>query len=120
MRKKLEYLIIIFIGSVSAILNYFGIRSCVFFNLTGCPCPGCGLTRSIINVFKLNIKKSISYNILGIPVLIFIISYIFFRKKLEIILKKYQKIIIPLIVILVIISWCINLQNKLLYEKVYI
>jgi hypothetical protein len=38
---------------------------CPFKMLTGFPCPGCGITKSIIFLYDGNIVKSISYHIFG-------------------------------------------------------
>lgn len=39
--------------------------------LTGFPCPGCGITKSIIFFYKGEILTSLSYHLLGIPAVIF-------------------------------------------------
>lgn len=42
---------------------------CPFKMLTGMPCPGCGITKSMVYFYEGNLLKSISYHILG-PVVI--------------------------------------------------
>jgi len=56
-------------------LNLFnGIQSnhtlCIFKNLTGIPCPGCGLTRGTLAIFEGNFSEAFSYNILSIPIML--------------------------------------------------
>lgn len=41
---------------------------CMFKNITGLDCPGCGLSRSFIFLLKGDIPRSVSYHALGIPV----------------------------------------------------
>ena len=71
MKKYLPLIDIFFLGIISLVLNYFNIRICPFYNLFKIPCPGCGLTRSMLALFRLDIKESINANVLGIPLLIF-------------------------------------------------
>jgi hypothetical protein len=44
---------------------------CPFKMLTGFPCPGCGITKSLVYFYQGDIYKSISYHILGPFVIIF-------------------------------------------------
>lgn len=106
------------------LLFYFlNIRICVFYNLFKIPCPGCGLSRAIIQALHLNIIESIKYNVLGIPVIFFMITlvigfYYDYKKQITTFndfLKKYKLIFITIAIILTTISWIINLNNDLLY-----
>jgi hypothetical protein len=50
-------------------MNYFfgwTITPCVFKNLTGWPCPGCGSTRAAMAFFDLRIADAIRLNPMGI------------------------------------------------------
>jgi len=47
---------------------------CVFKNLTGHDCPGCGTTRAVISAVQLNFKNAWNYNyniVLVFPLLMF-------------------------------------------------
>ncbi|MFM8710161.1 MAG: DUF2752 domain-containing protein [Sphingomonadales bacterium] len=44
---------------------------CVFKMLTGLPCPGCGITKSIIFFYQGELYKSLSYHIFGPAVVLF-------------------------------------------------
>ena len=46
---------------------------CPFKMLTGFPCPGCGITKSLVYFYEGNILKSVSYHILGPFVIVFCI-----------------------------------------------
>lgn len=46
---------------------------CPFKMLTGFPCPGCGITKSLVYFYEGDILKSISYHILGPFVIVFCI-----------------------------------------------
>ena len=94
---------------------------CFFKYLTNIPCPGCGLTRSILSILNLDLIKAIKYNVLGIPLFIiilflniYLIKDIIYNKKSTItliykILNNYKTIII-----LLIISEIVNLYYYIL------
>ena len=70
MKRKDIFLDLIMLGTVSVIFNLVDIRICPFFYLFNIPCPGCGLTRSVLAIFKLDLKSSVQYNFLGIIIVI--------------------------------------------------
>jgi len=43
---------------------------CPMKMLTGLPCPGCGITKSLVFAYQGEIYKSISFHILGFPAII--------------------------------------------------
>lgn len=55
--------------------DYFTV--CGFKNLTGLPCPGCGLTHSFCAIGKGDLAGGIGYNLLGLPLfLLFVFIWI--------------------------------------------
>lgn len=56
--------------------DYFTI--CGFKNLTGLPCPGCGLTHSFCAMGKGHLLAAFGFNLLG-PVLFLIFALVWFR-----------------------------------------
>jgi len=40
---------------------------CMFYNLTGLPCPGCGFTRSLAALLVLDIQRSLYLHPFGLP-----------------------------------------------------
>lgn len=49
---------------------------CIFNFLFDVNCPGCGMTRSFIELLKLNFTKSLEYNVLTLPIGVSMIYYI--------------------------------------------
>ncbi|RZJ82514.1 MAG: DUF2752 domain-containing protein, partial [Chryseobacterium sp.] len=44
---------------------------CPFKMLTGFPCPGCGITKSIVFLYDGDLSRSLYYHIFGVPVVMF-------------------------------------------------
>ena len=44
---------------------------CLFKMLTGFPCPGCGITKSLVYLYEGNVQKSLYHHVLGPFVLLF-------------------------------------------------
>ena len=99
------------------------IRICLIYNLFKIPCPGCGLTNSIIYLAKGDILKSLQYNILTIPLIIiytlcscwYIFDMIRNKQSLKEITSKNKTKIIIISAIMCIISLIKNITNPLLY-----
>lgn len=93
---------------------------CLFKNIFKIPCPACGMTRAIKEIINFNIIKSFSYNILTFP-LILLLILIFIFNIIDIIFNKQyiDKIIktilnhYHIIIIILIISWIINIYRKI-------
>lgn len=86
-------LFIIFISLVFP-LEKMGYSVCIFYNLTGLPCPGCGMGRSIIHFFHLRFSDSFYYHPYGIPMSVIMLYFSFhlFFPRLENIIYKFQKL----------------------------
>ena len=94
---------------------------CLFKTLFHIPCPGCGLTRGFKALFKLDIIGSFKYNILCIPLFIFIVYYLYLivsdlinkdkktYERIKLFFNKYYIIII----ILIILSEIINIVRNI-------
>lgn len=50
-------------------------KLCIFRNITGIACPGCGMTRSLIASAHLHFTDAIAFHPLGPPVLVLLITY---------------------------------------------
>lgn len=60
-------------------MNIFKLESCPIKLLIGLPCPGCGMTRAILCLLKLDIKGSFRYNALWL-ILLFIVVVAILKK----------------------------------------
>ena len=49
---------------------------CPIKKILGLACPGCGMTRSLTALMKLDLVSSLKYNLLGIPFVIFLLILI--------------------------------------------
>ena len=85
-----------------AVLNYHNV-SCVFLSFFGIPCPGCGMTRALISVLKLDIIGAIKYNVV-IFFMPYVFAYIFFDFN-----HKFHKILLLGIAGIAIINWLIKI-----------
>lgn len=89
-----------------ALLSYFGI-GCPIKYITGISCPGCGMTRALISLLKLDINKAFYFHPLFPLVIIFLIVYCF-KSKVN---YKYYKCFIFIIVILFLIIYTYRLLD---------
>lgn len=115
---RLKNGVLLFVIIVLSVIFLLGFDiDCLFKTTFHIPCPGCGLTRAFIEIVNFRFINSFNYNILGLPLFIFLIitfivlikdficnnnSYIKFINKL---FNKYYIVII----ILLLISWFINI-----------
>jgi hypothetical protein len=61
---------------------------CGFKNLTGLPCPGCGLTHSFCEIGKGHMASAFAWNWLGIP--LFLMMILIWCKALFILTRQYR------------------------------
>lgn len=54
--------------AVAAPPDGLGFSICSFYNLTGIPCPGCGLTRSVSATLHGQLPLALYFNPFGIPI----------------------------------------------------
>ena len=91
--------------------------TCHFKELTGYECPTCGLSRSIYSLISLNIADSLSYNPLGIFLILGLFALLIkfsaeLTSKKEIIIhvtKSSRKLIIIFLLLLVFSTWILRL-----------
>ena len=59
--------VMVLLGSLALSLHPIDYNICLFHKLTGMPCPGCGLTRSLIAIWQGYPIRSFRFQPLGIP-----------------------------------------------------
>lgn len=92
--------------------------TCLFWQVTGIYCPSCGMTRAFHSMMSLNFIEAFNYNILSIPIFLFIIITImillyeiFFKKwkYIPFLLKNISnKYVISIILFFMLLSMLIN------------
>ena len=93
--------------------------TCLFKKVTGIYCPACGMTRAFYSIiYNFDLIQAFSYNILSIPLFIFIVSssfiliYEIITNKFNYIPKLLQllsnNLVLAFIFIFVIISFIVN------------
>ena len=53
--------------------------TCVFRSVTGIPCPGCGLARSVVTAMHGEVVKSLEYHRLGFVILVYVFLQFTYR-----------------------------------------
>lgn len=113
--KNILFLVILVLMPTLILLFNWKIP-CIFKKVFNISCPTCGLTRSIISLLNLDIHSSLNYNILGIPIFLFItVSIVFsiidiirnktvYIDKLLNVFEKYYYLIILVLTISMILN----------------
>ena len=88
--KKYNKLIVIPTLAVTFLLVYTNKLSinCPFHKITGLYCPGCGITRCILSILKLDFYQAFRYNPLVFIMLPFIILYFCYKLYIALFNKK--------------------------------
>jgi len=91
------------------LINHLPTRSfCPFHAITGLACPGCGMTRAMISLGQLKPGAALGYNLFSMPLLIFMILYVWPGKFPSFLQHQVFSIFI---LILVIIVWLMRLSG---------
>jgi len=114
--KNKQYIFLIIVVILMAILLIHGkiAIACVFYEITGLYCPGCGITRSILSLIDGNIYQAFRYNpiiFIDIP-LIIITSIIDFIYKDN---KKVKKVTNVIYIMLLIITLVFGVLRNIPY-----
>ncbi len=80
---------------------------CPILSVTGIPCPGCGMTRALINLLKLNFSQAFSYHPLCFFMPVFAVIIIS-EKKIN---KRLFNICIGIIIALFVLVYLTRLFN---------
>lgn len=118
MNNRIKNLCILIVLTIFLLVIEIIPVNCFFKQITGISCPACGMTRAFHSIMNFNFYKAFSYNILSIPLFIFIsISFLIFIY--EIISNKFNyapyilkilsnKYVIILITFFIIVSFILN------------
>lgn len=68
----------------------------MFYELTGLYCLGCGITRAIFSIIKLDFQSAIHNNFLIVIVIPFILYYLFIKIKAWIKFEKNNDLVYPM------------------------
>lgn len=105
--NKKEYLVLVVKRSMRAclLLLVLCLYRCPMRVLFHVNCPGCGMTRAILCVLKLDFCAAFQYHQL-FPLVILTVVYLVYREKMSI-GKKKEKIVLGLFLVLFVLRWCI-------------
>ena len=85
------------------ILLYLLDTTCIIKYFTNIPCPGCGLTRAFLSLFKLDLYKAFHYHPLFWTIPILFLYYLFDGKLFK--NKVINNLILIVIILLFINNW---------------
>lgn len=92
---------------------------CPMVVLTGIPCPGCGMTRSLFLLLTGRVGLSVRMHPMGLPVACIILYFMWNRYILGR-MAKGIKFMIVLVIVLLIALYCIRMYQFFLYREPYV
>ena len=105
MKKKQKDLISFLILGILIIALFIACNyriPCIFHEITGLHCPGCGGTRAIVSLIKLDIYQAFRYNMLIVVAIPFFIVHLVCRYVFKLKYKIPNTVIYILIVIVLV------------------
>jgi hypothetical protein len=100
---KLKIFILgILIGGYIIIASLFSSTICVFKNVTGLPCPGCGLTRAYLSLLHLDLIKALQFHPLFLLPAVILIILIYNKIKINKFVIN-EKLVLGFIIIFLIV-----------------
>lgn len=111
--KNEQVMVLLFLLFVALILHIFHI-GCISRFITGISCPGCGMTRAMIHVAKLDFKGAIYYHPLVFTLPIIMILFLYKKKINTLILNTILILIITAFLIVYIVR-LLDVNNEVVY-----
>lgn len=118
MNNRMKNICILIVLSLFLLMIELLPVTCIFKQVTGISCPSCGMTRAFYSILKLDFLGAFQYNILSIPLFVFIISsfiilmYEIFTNQFQYIPKLLKllsnKFVICIVTILLFTSFILN------------
>jgi hypothetical protein len=89
----ISILMVIAIGYYILYVNYPSfVVKCMFKQMTGFKCPGCGVTRMLVNFMEFDFMDGVKYNIFLAATLPFVVYIIVYSAYLYLVDKKGNKV----------------------------
>lgn len=103
-QRRLAVLLLMaaYFAAAYCLLDRFGI-TCVFLELFGVPCPGCGMTRALRALVRLDFRQAVRHNVV-IFFMPYVAAYLLFDFK-----HKVHIVLLNVIAGIAIINWLIKL-----------
>lgn len=102
MKQRLKKVILIYLGLLLIFITYYILNKktgfyipCIFHEITGLDCPGCGITRCLFHLINFNFLDAFKVNPLVFIYIPFIIAYYLYQSYLYIYDKK-DKILVKI------------------------
>lgn len=103
--KDFVILLVIFLIYAVLIIKFDIGIPCIFYEVTGLYCPGCGITRLCVSLFEGDLYQAFRYNpiiFIDVPIIfiLFVLDILFKDKK---IIKKITNVFIIILVVITVI-----------------
>ena len=102
MKQRLRRVLLTYLGLIIIFIAYYFINKttgfyipCIFHEITGLDCPGCGITRCLFHLINLRIADAFKANPLVFIYLPFIVAYFIYQSYLYVYQKK-DKILVKI------------------------
>lgn len=103
--KDFVILLVIFLIYAVLIIKFDIGIPCIFYEVTGLYCPGCGITRLCVSLFEGDLYQAFRYNpiiFIDVPIIfiLFVLDILFKDKK---IIKKITNVFIIILIVITVI-----------------